>query len=183
MEDKYLKLERDKFPGACDKLTMANFTGKKVEMYQACQDMINQGLVMFPKSLNLRLEMEFEEIDSEGNLQIICERMNSEEIATLVEFDMMKEELVAMQKTKQGSTVKFDLLPSKKLENMHDDRSDVCAMLCWQLYLLRKDDILHVDRKTDGFSKLFKHGLPSQANRFSSGKINPFLNSGKNPFI
>ena len=183
MEDKYLKLERDKFPGACDKLTMANFTGKKVEMYQACQDMINQGLVMFPKSLNLRLEMEFEEIDSEGNLQIICERMNSEEIATLVEFDMMKEELVAMQKTKQGSTVKFDLLPSKKLENMHDDRSDVCAMLCWQLYLLRKDDILYVDRKTDGFSKLFKHGLPSQANRFSSGKINPFLNSGKNPFI
>ena len=97
---------------------MANFTGQKVEMYQACQDMINQGLVMFPKSLNLKLEMEFEEVKEDGTVNITCERMGSEEVKTIVEFDMMKEELVAMQKIKQGNNIKFDLLPSKKAENI-----------------------------------------------------------------
>lgn len=126
LDDKYLKLERDKFPGACDKLSMANFTGQKVEMYQACQDMINQGLVMFPKSLNLKLEMEFEEIMEDGTVNITCERMGSQEIKTLVEFDMMKEELVSMQKIKQGNNIKFDLLPSKKAENMHKQH---CALV------------------------------------------------------
>lgn len=183
LNDKYLKLERDKFPGAIDKLTMANFTGQKVEMYQACQDMINQGLVMFPKSLNLKLEMEFEEIMEDGTVNITCERMGSQEIKTFVEFDMMKEELVSMQKIKQGSNIKFDLLPSKKAENMHDDRADVCAMLCWQLSKLRKDELLNVEQKTDGFQKLFKHGLKKQITPFGSSP-NPFLQQNKsNPFL
>lgn len=182
LDDKYLSLEKDKFPGACDKLTMANFKGQKVEIYQACQDMINQGLVMFPKSLNLRLEMDFEVEDSEGNIQIIPERMDSDEIPPLVEFDMMKEELVAMQKLKQGSQVKFDLLPSKALEGMHDDRADVCAMLCWRLSKIRAEKMLDVDIKTDGFSKLFNHKTSRQYNPFNGTK-NPFLSdSSKNPF-
>jgi len=183
LNDKYLKLERDKFPGASDKLTMANFTGQKVEMYQACQDMINQGLVMFPKSLNLKLEMEFEEVKEDGTVNITCERMSSEEVKTIVEFDMMKEELVAMQKIKQGNNIKFDLLPSKKAESMHDDRSDVCAMLCWQLSKLRKNELLNVETKTDGFQKLFNHGFKKQSTPFDS-QTNPFLNDSKrNPFL
>lgn len=125
-EDKYLKEEKDKFPGAADILTLVSFTGKKAEIYQACQDMINQGLVMFPKSLNLKSEMEFEEVDKDGNVKIIMERMDSNEITTLVEFDMLKEELIAMQKTEQNKVVKFDLLPSKKAENMHKQH---CALV------------------------------------------------------
>lgn len=54
LQDKYLKEEKDKFPGAVDKLTMVSFTKYKTEIYTECQNMINQGLVMFPKSLNLK---------------------------------------------------------------------------------------------------------------------------------
>lgn len=182
MNDKYLKEERDNYPGAADKLVMANFTSKKVEMYQACQDMINQGLVMFPKSLNLRGEMEFEVEDNEGNVTFIYERMDSDEIKALVEFDMMKEELISMQKLKQGNTVKFDLLPSKKAENMHDDRCDVCAMLCWILAKMRAENVLSVDRPKMDLSKIFNHGVSKQSNPFSSN-TNPFANSGRNPFL
>lgn len=64
-------------------------------------------------------EMEFEEEQPDGTIKIITERMNSDEIKSLVEIDLLKEELVAMQKTQNGSTIKFDLLPSKKLEGMH----------------------------------------------------------------
>ena len=88
--------------------------------------MINQGLVMFPKSLNLKSEMEFEEVQKDGSVKIIMERMDSNEITTLVEFDMLKEELIAMQKTEQNKVVKFDLLPSKKAENMHKQH---CALV------------------------------------------------------
>jgi hypothetical protein len=98
---------------------MVSFTKYKTEIYTECQNMINQGLVMFPKSLNLKGEMEFEEEQPDGTIKIITERMNSDEIKSLVEIDLLKEELVAMQKTQNGSTIKFDLLPSKKLENMH----------------------------------------------------------------
>ena len=126
LQDKYLKEEKDKFPGAVDKLTMVSFTKYKTEIYTECQNMINQGLVMFPKSLNLKGEMEFEEEQPDGTIKIITERMNSDEIKSLVEIDLLKEELVAMQKTQNGSTIKFDLLPSKKLENMHKKH---CALV------------------------------------------------------
>ena len=125
--------------------------------------------------------MEFEQVDKDGNVKIIMERMDSNEIVTLSEFDMLKEELIAMQKIEQNKTVKFDLLPSKKAENMHDDRSDVCAMACWQLSKLRSADLLYVERDTSGFKKIFDHGLKTQSSPFRTKK-NPFANAGPNPF-
>jgi hypothetical protein len=66
---------------------------------------------------------------------------------------------------------------------MHDDRADVCAMLCWQLSKLRKDELLNVEQKTDGFQKLFNHGLKKQSTPFG-GSPNPFLKqSRENPFL
>lgn len=126
--------------------------------------------------------MEFEEEQPDGTIKIITERMNSDEIRSLVEIDLLKEELVAMQKTQNGSTIKFDLLPSKKLENMHDDRSDVCAMMCWQLAKMRSKDLLHVERGSNQFDKLFKHGVSYNSNPLSKNK-NPFLNTKPNPFL
>ena len=56
-------------------------------------------------------------------------------------------------------------------------------MLCWQLSKLRKTELLNVETKTDGFSKLFKHGLKKQSNLFNNTP-NPFLaQSRNNPFI
>ena len=64
---------------------------------------------------------------------------------------------------------------------MHDDRADVCAMLCWHLAKLRAANVLNVERPKSDFSKLFNHGMGKQYNPFDVGK-NPFLNNNKNPF-
>lgn len=56
-------------------------------------------------------------------------------------------------------------------------------MLCWQLSKLRKNELLNVETKTDGFSKLFKHGLKKQSNPFNNSP-NPFLQQSRNnPFM
>ena len=188
LEDKYLKEEKNNFPSAINKLTLANFTADKVKMYTACQDMINQGLVIFPKSLNLKNEMEFEYFDNDNNLIIKTERLDTKEVKSITEIDLLKEELVAMQKTIVNGTTRFDTLPSKKNQGMHDDRADCCAMICKFLADLRKDSLLKTAKpKTDGFNKLFQHGKKlgqSQQNRMNNGMANPFAGEARNnPFI
>lgn len=187
LEDKYLKEERVKFPSAIDKLTMANFTADKVKMYTDTQDMINQGLVMFPKSLNLRSEMEFEIVDGQGNVTFQYEPMGDKEIAVLTELDLLKEELVGMQKTKQGSNIRFDTMPSKKAQGMHDDRADCCAMACHLLATIRREKMLDVgQKKKEGFNKYFSHvktNLNNSSNNPFGNTSNPFNNEGPNPFL
>ena len=187
LEDKYLKEEQSKFPSAIDKLTMANFTADKVKMYTDTQDMINQGLVMFPKSLNLRSEMEFEIVDGEGNVTFQYEPMGTKEIAVLTELDLLKEELVGIQKTKQGTNIRFDTMPSKKSQGMHDDRADCCAMACHFLATLRREKMLDVgQKKKEGFNKYFSHvktNLSNDSNNPFGNIENPFNNEGPNPFL
>lgn len=184
INDKYMVKEKDKFPSACRKLTLANFTANKVDMYLACQDMINQGKVIFPKSLNFKGEMEFEEVGADGNIVVTPVRMNSREVEALTEIDMLKEELIATQKLVLQNGVKFDILSSKKLENMHDDRVDCCAMMCYYLYQLRKSDLLKVENKNSGFKDYFKHIKNNKINNTSpfSNDKNPFSDMKSNPF-
>ena len=157
-------------------------------MYTACQDMINQGLVIFPKSLNLKNEMEFEYFDSDNNLIIKTEHLDTKEVKSITEIDLLKEELVAMQKTVVNGTTRFDTLPSKKNQGMHDDRSDCCAMICKFLADLRKNSLLQTSKpKGDGFNKLFQHGKKmgmNQQNRMNNGMQNPFAREAShNPFL
>lgn len=96
--DPYMKLRMDDYPGNATNLTLFNFKRDKVQAYERTQSAINQGLVMFPKSLNPRGEMEIEESSSDGTLSIRYEKVNLEEMASLTQIDLMKEEAVAMQK-------------------------------------------------------------------------------------
>ena len=55
-------------------------------------------------------------------------------------------------------------------------------MACWQLSKLRSENLLHIERDTSGFKKIFDHGLKKQHSPMSSNK-NPFANAGPNPFL
>ena len=63
-EDPYMQLREDDYPGNSEKLKMFNFKRDKVQAYERAQNAINQGLVIFPASLNARNEIEFEEEDA-----------------------------------------------------------------------------------------------------------------------
>jgi len=121
LNDDYMKLREDDYIGNATNLHMFNFKKDKVTAYQNLQDAVNQGLIVFPKDLNVRAEIEFEETDAEGNLRIRYEKASREELNSLTQFSLMKEELIGMQKIKKpNGTIQFDLSPEAKQRNLHD---------------------------------------------------------------
>lgn len=186
-KDKYSRQVMDRFPAAVDKLTLANFTKDKVVMYENTQDAISQGLVIFPKSLNSRQEMEFEKFDENGEKEYYFSKMTKKEVEALTEIEILKYEIMAIQKNKNSQTgrVSFDTIPSKKAEGMHDDRADCLAMLCNFLMIKRREEKLNESKGTTAdFSKL-------REGKLGGGRIitpfsnynNPFGDRGKNPFF
>ena len=97
---------------------------------------------------------------------------------------MLKYELTAMEKTKNTTTgrISFDLMASRKSENLHDDRADCVAMLCDYLMDLRAQEKLSgfKQEKAD-YSKLLTGRKKHNNGRF--GGANPFANLGANPFL
>lgn len=182
LEDPYMKLREDDYPGNSDKLTMFNFKRDKVQAYERTQMAINQGLFTFPNSLNVRGELEFEEVDAEGISHIRYEKCNFEETASLTQIDLAKEELVGMQKIKRpNGTVAFDLSPDAKSRNLHDDRSDVVAMICNRLMELRIQDALAVEEKPkEDFKEMFNRAK-SIKTKASQNPLN--AHSQGNPFV
>ena len=184
LEDKYCKEREDDFKEAKPILTLANFTRDKVKMYENTSDALNQGLVIFPKDSTGRGEMEFDTVDSEGNPAIERVKMTQQQLAAIIEIEMLKYELTAMEKTKNTSTgrISFDLMSSRKGENLHDDRADCVAMLCNYLMDLRAQEKLSGFKaeKAD-YSKLLKGKRNHNNSRF--GGNNPFANMGANPFL
>ena len=89
-----------------------------------------------------------------------------------------------MEKTKNTSTgrISFDLMSSRKGENLHDDRADCVAMLCNYLMDLRAQEKLSGFKaeKAD-YSKLLRGKRNHNNSRF--GGNNPFANMGANPFL
>ena len=99
--DPYMKLRLDDYPANAKNLRLFNFKRDKVQAYERAQQAVNQGLVMFPKSLNAKDEMEIEETDTDGNLTMRYEKVSFDEKVSLVQLDLMKEELIATQKYKK----------------------------------------------------------------------------------
>ena len=124
-------------------------------------------------------------------------KLNKNEIASLIQMDMMKEEMACMTrfKTPKG-TVTFGLSPEKS-SKMHDDRNDVAIMACWWIDQLQQDNALGDDNGID-FMRYFNKeattkpqsdnsskwlGGSNKSNGFSRVRrrsSSPF--SGENPF-
>ena len=122
-EDKNLSLEAPKFPEAKDILSLPSAAGNKIEMFAAVTDMIEQNLVIFPKPLNIRQEMEYEITNPDGSRGIKYVKASKEEVRALTEIDLMITEICAMQriKTPNGNIqIKF---PANLERKMHDDRA------------------------------------------------------------
>ena len=175
--DPYMKLRADDYPANIRKLQLFNFKRDKVQAYERTQAAINQGLVMFPKSLNARNEMEIEEVASDGTTSIKYEKVSFDEMNSLIQIDLTKEELVGMQKQKRpNGTIIFELSPDAKQKNMHDDRVDCVAMMCNHLMELRAKEVLELEEKP---KTEFKEMFAKQKSANKSNSSNPFNGLGQ----
>lgn len=173
--DKYMQAREEDYPDASDVLLLCNFTKDKVSMYEATQSLINQGCVIFPKSVNIRGELEYESFDAEGNIKVTNVKVNHDELDALIQFDLAKEELIGMEKLKKDTKISFKTNHAKELQGMHDDRADVIAMMCYELSKLRIEDTLGIDKPKKDFSKLFSRKYNTY-NPMGNNFVNPMGN-------
>ena len=175
-DDPYMALREDDYPANKDNLRMFNFKRDKVQAYERAQNAINQGLVIFPASLNARNEIEFEDEAPDGSVRIRYEKANGDELNALVQMDLAKEELVGMQKIKKpNGTIQFELSADAKSRGAHDDRADAYVMILDRLMEIRANEALIKETPKEDFKKVF-------SSRPVQKKNNPF-GQGPNPFF
>jgi len=121
-------------------------------------------------------------------------KLSKKERASLIQMDLMKEEIVAMVRIKTPGTGNITYqLPPEKRGKMHDDRNYCFVLCCWEIRNLREMD-QYGDGYTLDYGVLLGTSQPDSHNganemwnvmfrgRNSSGnvRISPF--SGRSPF-
>lgn len=181
--DPFMHLREDDYPGNAENLMMFNFKRDKVEAYQNLQDLINQGLLIFPKSLNTRYEIEFEEENADGEPVIRYEKVDRESMEALIQIDLLKEEICGFTKTKKDNgTVIFETSKEGKSRGLEDNRADTLAQIAFVIMKLRTADALDKDQPTSDFGKVFIGKKKQQNNHRREKPVNPFITKAGNPF-
>lgn len=109
----------------------------KKEMFEALIEMMKLDLISFTENYDYKGEILIP--DDEGNTR--RHKLTDEEIMSLTQIDLAKEELVSIYAFKSSNgNVRYDLPPDKQ-SKIGDDRAYAIAMLAWYLQQLRRKSI------------------------------------------
>lgn len=121
---------------------------KKI-IYDALQKMVEQHLIIFP-TYDGKDHLLIQKRDKEGN-DMEAERIdlsNAEQIA-LAQAELMKSELLYIERIQSGSgNISFELVPEKR-HKMHDDRAYTAALAGWGLSCMRRSNLITVEDDKD----------------------------------
>ncbi len=115
-------------------------------------------------------------------------KLNKAELSSLIQMDLMKEEIISIVRTKTAAGNITYQLPPEKRNKMHDDRAYVFVMCCWQIKNLRDKEEFNDEVEQD-FSVMYQDKQAKPVENTDSwsimtphkGKTNsPF--SGRSPF-
>jgi hypothetical protein len=135
--DEYKSYEGN-YPNAVDKLTLLSPKKYKNDMFEALAEMMKLDLISFTESYDYKGEL----ILNDGDKQV-RHKLTEDEILSLVNMDIAKEELVNIYAFKgTNNSIRYDLAPDKA-SKMHDDRAYTIAMLAWYLKQIRREDIVN----------------------------------------
>ena len=124
------------------------------DLFAAAKVLVPQGIIKFPVNCP-----KYDILVLDDGTE---RKLSKSEMASLIEMDLMKEEVVAMTGVKSATTgiVSYQL-PAEKRNVMHDDRAYVFVLCCWQLRQMRDEenfgDSLGID-----YSTIFNGGSASQ---------------------
>ena len=185
----------EKFPHAVkEHMRLLEPRALRNKFFEAMKEEIPSGHVKMtvpaPKYDVLVLEGE----DEKGKPYREERKLGKDELAAMIQIDLMKEEAVSIVRSKTPSGNVTYGLPPEKRNRMHDDRVYVLAMFCWWVKQLQIDDTLgespEVDYKKsylDGMSSMGKGNHSAEGAR-PSGPWDGFLVGGRrtnrpsNPF-
>ncbi len=170
LTDDTAKEQAEKFRQSKDICRIIEPRKWRTTMFGECAEMIINDYLIFPMPVPKRgiWEKDGEKYE-----------LSKEELRALLEIDLMKEELVAIVKTKTPSgDVKYGL-PPEKSRKLHDDRAYTCVLAAHHLAQMRREEILGSAEPTTNMDVLFSNRVfqnpqtKQSANPFS-GFTNPF---------
>lgn len=164
----YQDMHRDKFPEAVDCLQAIDPRKYRNEMFGALVSVLGQDLIDFPLSLPSRGEIENED----GTVY----KLSLEETRGLLEFDLLKDEAVRMQQTRQTTGETKYAMPSNK---DHDDRIYALALFASYLANLRQAE--NRASETSGSTAFADYLASRLTGEQTQRAVNPFAGKS-NPF-
>lgn len=130
-----------KYPNAYDNVTLVSPQKHKRAMFESLIEMMKQDLISFPESYDGKGEINFTNLEGSSAGKTTRHKLTDDEITSLVNIDLAKEELVSIYGFKSSNgNMRYDLPPDKQ-HKMNDDRAYTIAMLAWYLHKLRRQDI------------------------------------------
>ncbi|PLR72306.1 terminase [Bacillus sp. UMB0728] len=146
-----------KYPNAVDKITLISPQKYKKDMFEALIEMMNLNLISFPEAYDYKGELT---IPLE-NGEVKKYKLTDEEILSLTNIDIAKEELVSIYAFKSSNgNVRYDLPPDKQ-SKIGDDRAYTIAMLAWYLQKLRREKITNKPTPLQDINNLFMFKKPA----------------------
>lgn len=145
-----------KYPNAIDKLKLLSPKKYKAEMFEALIEMMNLNLISFTDTYDYKGELNIPLENGESSRY----KLSEDEIMSLTNIDIAKEELVSIYSFKSpNGNVRYDLPPDKQ-SKIHDDRAYTIAMLAWYLQQLRREKITKKESPKTDISQLFMFKQP-----------------------
>lgn len=125
---------------------------KKI-IYDALQKMMNAHLMTFPsydgKDYILMADPNQKKKDKDEEDQVIRIDLDTQEQIALAQAELMKIEILYMERIESGSgNVMFELIPEKR-NTMHDDRSYTAALAAYALSCMRRSNIVKIEDNSD----------------------------------
>lgn len=146
-----------KYTNAVNKLTLISPQKYKREMFEALIEMMNLNLISFPENYDYKGELNLPTDSGEVKKY----KLTEEEILSLINIDIAKEELVSIYAFKStNGNIRYDLPPDKQ-SKIGDDRAYTIAMLAWYLQQLRREKITKKEAQKFDISKLFLFKSPT----------------------
>ncbi|WP_372011325.1 terminase [Paenibacillus chitinolyticus] len=143
----------NKFPSAVDKIKLLSPKKYKKDMFEALIEMMNLDLISFTDTYDNKGIILTNRLDDKGNVTESKYKLSNDEITSLIQLDLAKEELVSIYRFEStNGNCRYDLPPDKQ-SKMHDDRAYCVAMLAWYLQQLRRESITNKSRPKSDISR------------------------------
>lgn len=104
------------------------------DLFESTKTMVASGYIKFPPTCP-KYDMLVLDDGTER-------RLSKSEQESLIQMDLMKEEMASMVRSKSPKGVVTYQLPPEKRNKMHDDRNYVAIMACWWINQIRNDEVL-----------------------------------------
>lgn len=142
---------KDCIPGTLKLIEPRKFRN---DLFAAAKVLVPQGIIKFPVNCP-----KYDVLVLDDGTE---RKLGKGEMASMIEMDLMKEEIVAMTGVKSATTGTISYqLPPEKRNVMHDDRAYVFVLCCWQLRQ-RRDEETYGDGVAIDYTNFFNGPSSSQ---------------------